>query len=255
MSRVRSGRPRFPGAPGRRARPAAPGFRPREVPVSAREDPGERGRPLRQVEPRRIQADPGLDLRRRSGSPRGVQGGEGRQRRGLGPRALRLEALHLGPDGSGGDQPRRIGRGKGHVRGGPCEGSRRRDGGRPEGERGLEAAAVPRLQLRLHEPEFRVAPSHRSEGAVHDRHHRPDVPEGRPSRHSTGATRASSTRARTRSTARPAGRTGSPVPASAARREPSGGTRRAAGSRRSRFPSATTRTGTASSSSSRASSS
>ena len=162
MSRIRSGHPRFPAVAGCRARRAAPGFRPREVPVSAREDPGERGRPLHQVESGWLQADARLDLRRRSRPPRGREGREGRQRRGLGPRALRLEALHLGPDGRGRDQPRRIGRGKGHVRGGPCEGGRRRDGGRPEGERGLEAASVPRLQLRLHQPELRLAASHRS---------------------------------------------------------------------------------------------
>ncbi len=221
---------------GCRARPAAPGFRPREVPVSAREDPGERGRPLRQVESGRLQADAGLDLRRRSRPPRGRQGREGRQRRGLGPRALRLEALHLRPHGRGRDQPRRIGRGEGHVRGGPCEGGRRRDGRRPEGERGLEAASVPRLQLRLHQPELRLAASHRSR-----RRRSRSASSTRRSRRtarssSTAATRASSTRARTRSTARPAGRTASPAPASAARREPSGGTRRAAGSRRVEIP-------------------
>ena len=64
------------------------------------------------------------------------------------------------------------------VRRRPREGGGRRDGGRPEGERRLEAASVPRLQLRLHEPELRVAPPGRPEGAVYDRHHRPDVPEG-----------------------------------------------------------------------------
>ena len=188
---------------------------------------------------------------------RGRQGREGRHRRGLGPRALRLEALHRGPARRRRDQPRRLGRGAGRrSRPGP----RRRASvnvkvGDKTGARRLGPAAVSRLQLRLHEPELRVAAPRRPEGLVHDRRHGSDVQDGRRPLRLPRARREIDVRPRTRrSTARPArlyrisgpgigGDDGLDL----------GGPEERAGSRRSRSRSPTIPTGTASGSSSRAS--